>query len=411
MVNTKELSGLILELRELTNKPKWDRQDEKRNAYLLAAIPAVKAGASLSEIEHEHDNERRTKAGLAPIKRVATEERELELRGFQALAENRDVESAITPRIGTYSGLGYFVPTGWFANVFEAMKKHDPIFDDAAFTQFRNTVGHPFAVPLMDDSTQDASVVAEAGSQTEVDIAETNHAVLGAYSYASRRWNVSLEALQDMEQGISAMDLFQKFTTKALARGIGKDLLNGNGSSKTLGLIPSLLAAGAPIVVAAGSSTNDGTAATGANSLGTQDFAAAYKQLDQAYIDDPSCRWIMSGKTLGALYGMLDKYGRPILDIVNGAPSILGIPILTSPSMPSIAASANSVLLGACSYWATRLVTPDGNGTGIVAYREAPGLIENGLVGFRSFVRADGALLWNGASNASSPFVILQQHS
>jgi HK97 family phage major capsid protein len=410
-VNTQELSALIQELQTLSSKPKLTWAEERRNAFLLSAISAVKAGASLAEVEHDADNERRSKAGLPPVKRVATEEQIGELRGFRALAEQRDVEGSITPRIGTYSGLGFFVPTGFFARVFESMKQHDPIFDDAAFTQFRNSVGHPFTVPLMDDTAHDASVVSEAGSQTEVDIAQPGQAVLGAYSYASRRWNVSMEALQDMEQGVSAMDLFRKFTAKALARGIGKDMLNGSGSGKTLGLIPSLLAAGAQTVIAAGAAANTGGSDSAATSLGTPDFASAYQKLDQAYLEDSSCRWIMSSKTLGSLYGVVDKYGSPILSFVTGAPTILGIPVLQSPSMPNMAASANSVLLGACSYWATRIVTPDGEGDGILSYREAPGLIENGLVGFRSFVRADGALLWNGASNSSCPFVIIQQHS
>jgi hypothetical protein len=50
-----------------------------------------------------------------------------------------------------------------------------------------------------------------------------------------------------------------------------------------LGLIPSLRAAGVTPVVAAGSAANDGGFNTGANSLGTPDFAAAYSQLDEAY--------------------------------------------------------------------------------------------------------------------------------
>ena len=76
--------------------------------------------------------------------------------------------------------------------------------------------------------------------------------------------------------------------------------------------------------------------------------------------------------------------------------------------MDNITPSANPVVLGDFSYWATRIATADTN-MGILSYKEAPGLCENGLIGFRSFVRAGGALLWSGTGN--SPFVILANHS
>ena len=52
-VNTQELSALIQELQTLSSKPRLTPSEERRNAFLLAAISAVKAGASLAEIEAE----------------------------------------------------------------------------------------------------------------------------------------------------------------------------------------------------------------------------------------------------------------------------------------------------------------------------------------------------------------------
>jgi HK97 family phage major capsid protein len=216
--------------------------------------------------------------------------------------------------------------------------------------------------------------------------------------------------LQDLEQSFTATELFKKFTTKALARGIGRDLLTGNGSGKTLGLIPSLEAVGAPIIAAAGSSANDGSGATGTNSLCTQDFANAYAALDDAWRADPSCRWILNANTLGKLYGQLDKMGRPIINFVECAPTILGIPVLWSPSMDNIGASKVPVILGACSAWTTRLVVSGVDDMGVIMYKESAGLVENGLVEFQSFVRAGGVLLYNDASSPS-PFVLIRNAS
>jgi hypothetical protein len=47
---------------------------------------------------------------------------------------------------------------------------------------------------------------------------------------------------------------------------------------------------------------------------------------------------------------------------------------------------------------------------GVKVFTEAPGLIEQGEVGLRSFARADGKLLYTDTS-APSPFVLLANHS
>jgi HK97 family phage major capsid protein len=413
MIDRKGLELCIAEANSLTNKLKMTKQEERRHAFLLSAISVLKTGeATLADLDQDYLNERAAAAGL-PVtqfeRSTLTSNQKAEARGFQAFVEQRtDVEGGAIARIGTYTGLGYFVPTGWWDRVFESLKQHDPIFDDQYFTQLRTPNGIPTPVPLMDDTENDAAVVSEPGSTSSVDIASPAHAVLGAYSYASRRWQITLESLQDLQGMVSAMELFRKFTSKALARGIGKDLLNGDGVNKPLGLIPALTAAGATVVVAGGSAVNDGGSGTASNSLGTPDFAAAYAKLDAAHLASPSCAWLMNVTTFGKLLGLVDKVGQPVINFVSGAPMILGKPIKLSPGMPDIAASASPVILMNCEYWATRIVTGGVDDMGIQLLRESAGLAENGLVAFRSFCRADGSLLWK---SGPSPAVVLQNHS
>jgi len=65
------------------------------------------------------------------------------------------------------------------------------------------------------------------------------------------------------------------------------------------------------------------------------------------------------------------------------------------------------VVLGDLSYLDTQIVV--GEMSGVMAYKEAPGLIENGLIGLRSFLQADGAVLYNDWGNAAqSPFVLIE---
>ena len=152
-------------------------------------------------------------------------------------------------------------------------------------------------------------------------------------------------------------------------------------------------------VIANGSAANTGGAETGTTSIGSADLAAAVAALNPAYLG-PKTAFGMNNATLCALRGLVSKQGTP-LDIVRDTadgPTIYGIPVKIAPSLDSMGASHNPIVLGDYSYWATRIVTGD-EMMGIKSYTEAPGLAENGNVGFRSFVRAGGALLWNDTSS------------
>lgn len=418
-MNVKELSLLLSEYNALSGKIRHTKAEEQRMAYLQTAIAAVRSGASLSEVDQQFLNETERRNGLPLTKSfaVSPEQRqsEQEFRFWKGAIERRDVEGApMLSHIGTYSGLGFFVPTNFFAKVFESMKAADALLDKDLVTLIRTDNGRPLPVPTMDDTNNDASIIGEAVGASSVDISSANHAKLGAYSFMSRYWQVSQELFQDLDSSLSAVQLFQSFTSKALARGIGRELMTGSGlTGHILGLLPALEAENAPVVTAAGSNASTGGTETGANSLGIADFSTALKTLDSAYLESASIAWLMNRNTLNTIGGIVNKFGDR-LNLVqyddDGSASILGIQVRICPSLDNIGASAVPVILGDCSYWATRIVTPGAaDDLGIQVFREAPGLIENGLVALRSKVRADGALLWNG--NGPSPFVAIRNHS
>jgi len=424
MRNTKDLTLLLQELSALTSKPRWDKRDEKRNAFLLSAVSVLKSdpNVTLQELEQDNFNEESRASGLPTVNfgsNFLSREQRQEAMGWKELIrcgtggnrEHRDMgEGApMLNQLGTYTGLGYFVPTSFYSQVFAAMKQQDAIFNDDDVTVIRTANGRPLPVPVADDTSINATVVAEAGTQSSVDFNFTGHAILGAFAYKSPRFVVSLEAFEDLDTSLTTVALFRKFASERLARGIAADLVTGVGTTTPLGLLTQLMQQGAPSVIAAGSSANTGGSETGSNSLGTPDFASAFKTLDPAYMQSSKIAWMMNMSTLGTLMRVNDKYGRPIIDFVNGARQILGIPIKICPSLPNISSASTPVILGDWSYWATRLVVDDN--AGIAVYKEAPGLIENGNIGLRAFMRADGQLLWKGNSNGPCPFVMIQNHS
>jgi HK97 family phage major capsid protein len=415
-IDQKGLAVLIQEASALSRKPRLTVQEERRNAWLLSSISVLKQGGiTLADLDQEDINSRSAAAGLQSVNLPKPlNEVEQRAKGFAGFVRGERRSMGVQPlsaQIGTFGGLGYFCPTDFYPTMWRSLKAHDCLFDDDTATVIKTTNGRPLPIPTGSNTEHSAVVVAEAGSRTPVDINSLSHVVLGNYSYSTDQYYVSLEAMQDVSGAISVMDLANTFFQDALARGIGKDLVTGTGGGvKPLGLIPSLEAIGAPIVTANGSAVNDGSANTGANSLGSPDFSAALAQLDKAYFGTKT-RWLMNASTLATLSGQLNKFG-DILNLVkyvDGIPTIFGIPVGICPSMDSIGASNVPVVLGDASRWMTRLIA-DTEGAGLKTFSEAPNTAEKGIVGISCFLRADGALLWSDSSSPA-PFVLIRNFS
>ncbi|HEY2120821.1 MAG TPA: phage major capsid protein [Candidatus Acidoferrum sp.] len=403
------LNSHLVEYNELSEVRNPDALQKRRMAYLQTAIAALRSGASLADVlDADHRNKaKQYGVSLDP----PPDARTIEARGWQAVVQKRDmVEGNPAGRLGSYTGLGYFVPTEFFPTVFSAMAAHDVLFDDDACTVLKTTNGRVTTVPLIGDIENVATVVGEAGTQTPTDISATGQAILTAYSYKTPRFVASLESFQDVDESLSVVKLFKSFTADRLARGIAKDLVTGNGSSKPLGLVPSLEAVGVPFVTASGSSGNTGGSETGATTLGSADFAASLENLDEAYAQSPKCAWLMTRKTLVTVSSIINKFGNQLnlVQWVDGEPLIFGVPVRICPSMDQIGASNVPVVLGDLTYWCTRLVIDEKSG--IKVYNEADGLVEYGKIGMSCFVRADGELLYKD-TNSPAPFTYIRNHS
>jgi|HubBroStandDraft_6_1064221.scaffolds.fasta_scaffold12729_7 HK97 family phage major capsid protein len=415
----QDLSFLTREVLALSNKSNRTKQDVQRESVLMGAMAAIKAGASLRDMQIDEANRIARKAGTPTIKRSRmTLEQQYQARAWQYLVREHRTDTGMTEgapmlsHIGTYAGLGFFVPNDFYPTLYSAMAAHDVLFNEEDCTVIKTENGRVLPIPLLGDIEKIATVVGESSSRTISSIADTNHAPLGVYTYDSGRWPVSIEAVQDLQGALSISNLALRCFSSRLARGISKDLLTGDASgSQPLGLLTALSNIGVPPVTALGSSANTGGTETGANSIGSIDFANLVADLDSAYLDSPKAAFIMNRNTLGAVNAIVDKVGHPanIVQYVDGKPFILGIPVKISPSMENIGPSNIPVILGDFSYWATRLVMADDN-VGLMVYRQDVGLIENGIIELASFCRAGGALLYHD-SGSPAPFAILRCHS
>ena len=419
-----ELQKTIEELEILTSKPSLSDRDSKRHSFLLAKMAMLRQGVGAHELRNFEIEKLRQEAGLDRLPERASGRMDPEVeREWRDFANGRQVRATSIPKdsevraneAGTQSITytqqipgGAFVPQGFHGRTFSTMKNYDQLFDGDKFcTVVETDGGSAMPFPVIDDVSNASVQVGETAQSTEVDVANFGSTQLNAFSFRSKVIAVSLELLQD--SNFPFPSVLERVFAMRHARGVGKSMVSGNGVNQPTGLITGSLASGASVVVASGAAANDGLSETGSNSIGTQDINAAWHKLDPAY--RPGACWAMNDDTLKYLEGLLDKSGRPLVYLGSGLnadyyPCLYGLPVAVCPSMPTMAATANSVVLYNPAYFVSRRVP---SSMYVRTYRETPSLVLNGLVGFESWLRADSGLV---APNPSQvPAVIIQNHS
>lgn len=312
---------------------------------------------------------------------------------------------------------GSFVPTQFiYSDLQRMLATHSPLFDRDKVTLVETANGNTMQLPLVNDvsSTVDAEPITEAGSATDyTNIANLGNANSNTFVYRSRPIAFSLEFDDDAFRDWRVSVLEQVMADR-IARGVGNDLATGTGSNNGIvGLVPQLQAQGIIPVIAMGENINTGSELTGADSIGTPDLENLFMSIPSPHRASPKAAWLMNDSVFNYLDAVVDRYGRP-LEIIRyhtGQPTIKNKPVYIEPSLPNISASAiGTVVFGDLSRWVTRIV-PAGNY--IKFYREAPGLVENGLTGASLFFRAGGTLLSTGFGDnlSQGPIGYLAQHS
>ncbi len=131
----------------------------------------------------------------------------------QRMMETRDVAEGapMLSHVGTYSGLGFFVPTGFRDVIEQATKYFCPLSDPAVSgcTVIESDNGQPLPMPTSNDTAQVATIVGESQPVSEQDIT-ASQVILSSYKLTSGLIKASIELLQDSAFGIDAW-LGQRF--------------------------------------------------------------------------------------------------------------------------------------------------------------------------------------------------------
>src|SRR5579863_3130695 len=196
-IDRKSLAAVMAEINELGFKDSCTKAELRQLATLQATAAALREGGiTLDEIRRKDFNEYSREAGLPEAEQAPEpSKRELRHAAWQAVVKNATKSGHAEVRdmnvgnpisqIGTYTGLGFFVPTGFFNKVWDAMAAHDALFDDEHVFVVRTPNAHPFPVPVADDTSHIATVLAEGNQYTEEDIADVDHVTIGAWRYGS----------------------------------------------------------------------------------------------------------------------------------------------------------------------------------------------------------------------------------
>jgi len=372
------------------SKRELNKQEQRRYDFCLASISALKH---------------------APTAANAFERRKL-AKAYSDIAHGISVR-ALEAGAGvvthtTLSAGGAFVPVNYFNGEFQhAVATIDPLFNRDVVTYLETDAGNSVALPLTNDTGVEAVVITENTKDSAEDIDAINQAVTDVFTYRTPKIVTTIEFDQDALVDYN-LSLLERFFAERIARGVGKDLVTGNGSGKCLGLVPALEALSVVPTIAQGSNANDGISGNnGTNSIGSDDLASLFFSVPARYRASSKAAWLMNDSTLQFIAGLKDKFGGLVFPEARlSQPLIYGKPVYVSPSMDSIGAGKIPVVFGDLSRWMTRYV----KGSSYVRnYREVPGVVEYGLTAWAAFARYGGQLLMSNATLSALNYI--QNHT
>ncbi|MBE3590002.1 MAG: phage major capsid protein [Firmicutes bacterium] len=385
---------LVADARAILDRAEGEHRDltaEEREQYDRIMADIDRLGDQITREERLRDLERdlRQPAG-APVVGVRDaaqgdqpgarpwETREYAQAFWRAIREGREVlrpeeaellnhPEARALVIGTNAQGGYLVPNEFERVLVEKLLQQNVMRSLATVI---TTSSGQTQIPVESDFGT-AAWLAESGAYTPADVTFAQ-VTLSAYKLGTLVL-VSEELLND-----SAFDL-PTYIADVIARrfGVAEEtaFVNGSGTGQPTGV---LVDAQVGKTGAAGQTT----------SVTADDILDLFHALKPAYRS--RARWLMADSTARAIRGLKDSTGQYLWQpgLQAGQPDILlGRPVVISPAMPAMAASAKSIAFGDFSYY----WIADRQGRVLQRLNEL--YAANGQIGFRAMERVDGKLI------------------
>ncbi len=405
----REIFSLQTEAENLLRASNVSRAEQKRADVIISRIAAIRStGRSSDEMNVVLASEMGREMGVpVPTFRApktaearaytrwlhgASQEsvaREMRASTFVTSAEN-------TPTIGYSAGdnLGFVVPLQYHADIVEGMKLTDPLLDDAVVTVVRESDYslRPLQAPGWDLSSVKAVKVGENVQESAATIPTLNQPLLNKFGYRTA-FDMSIEFEEDAvtAYGVDTVSALSRAQGIAIARGVGADLVNGDGSTAPQGILTGAADSGVT------------TANTG--SIVHDDLSNVFYSVNRIYRNSPKCAFLVSDVVEKQLRNAKDTSNRPLFPTSDGVLQVFGKPVYVCPSLPLYNASLGTQAAGSfCVFGALDHYIVHASSVLQRRFTQSPGLIEYGKVRFHSLILVD-AVLNDPTSGASAPIV------
>jgi len=391
----KEVFQLQREIDALLAQPHISKEQRKRADLLMSRVASLRdMGMSTDEANRalvaEYGRE------IHPL----SEEQRVHEDLFRAYLRGEHIEERATTFIAGQQSIlytsgqngGFLVPTSFRQEAAEGMAAIDPLLNPNVVTliQEPDYSLRPTSLPGWDLSGVLAEIVSETGTYEQNSVPSITSKMLNGFTYRAA-FDASLEWDEDEKAYGSPMAAMARATGIALGRAIGKDLINGNGTTAPSGLLTG--------------AADSGVTTANAGKVVLQDFTDVFYSINKIYRDSEKCAWLVTDAVHKMIAECVDDQHRPIFPVVNGVTYVLGRPVYVAPSLPAYNSSLGTQAPGSfCLFGDFSHYYVHASSIMLRRLLQVPGLIENGKCRYLSLQRVDA--IYHDPTDGSLPAVV-----
>lgn len=372
----QEIRLLLNEADEISKRSEINRRDESRLSFLFAKVKSLQTGHADPSTTECRD----FFSALFTNKEVRTDMQE----GTQSITYSQGTEG------------GFTVPQEFHDEVVVGMAQLDPLLNSDVVTLIESGSGRlrPYSVPGWDLSVFKAVKVAEGVQQNPQTPPTAASKILNGFKYAASL-DVSIELEEDAF--VPMQSLMKTAYSIGFARGIGADLIVGDGSTGPQGVL--------------NGATDSGLTTGSVGVITATDIENVYFSVNRFHRASPKCAWLMTDTVYQKVRKAVDDQHRPLINIVGDQELLMGKPIYVSPSMPEYNASLGTQLAGSfCAFGDLAHLFVRVSKLAIKRSWQAPGYVDLGKALYTGIMRADAKVI-DPTSGSVPPIVTAKLHA
>jgi HK97 family phage major capsid protein len=406
----REIHQLQTEAEQILSASSVTRAQQKRADVIISKISSIRATGQSSdelnrvlatEIGREIGNTPNFRAAKSPearaytrwLKGASAESVAKELRtGINVFLTNPQTPPTIGHDVGDLGG--FLVPMEYSDAIVEGMKLADPLLDDSVVTVIREKDFslRPLQIPGWDLSGVAAVMVGENVRETAATIPTLNQPLLNKFCYRTA-FDMSMEFEEDAitAYGNDTVAALSRAQGIAIARGVGADLVNGDGSSAPAGIVTG--------------SHDSGVTTANTGAIVHDDLSSVFYSVDRIYRNSPKCAWLVSDAVEKQIRNAKDSSNRPLFATSDGVLQVFGKPVYVCPSLPNYNASLGTQKAGSfCVFGDLSHYVAHTSAVLQRRFTQSAGLIEYGMARFHSLIFVD-AVVADPTSGSAAPIV------